>query len=123
MNSSFVAIGILVKGNIGKRCLIKILMNISTQTLRDYLRLANIYKYNSSKKKTNLVEMIVYGCITNKLKKMKQKILKNETNKILKENDIILKLLLGYCNAELKRQDMKPCDNDVDDTLSIKVEG
>ena len=54
---------------------------------------------------------------------MKQKILKNETNKILKENDIILKSLLGYYNAELKRQDMKPCDNDVDDTLSIKVEG
>ena len=80
MNSSFVPIGILVKGNIGKRCLIKILMNISTQTLRDYLRLANICKYNSSKKKTNLVEMIVYGCITNKLNK-------NEIEDIKKRNE------------------------------------
>ena len=55
-------------------------MNISTQTLRDYLRLANIYKYNSSKKKTNLVEMILYGCITNKLNK-------NEIEDIKKRNE------------------------------------
>ena len=53
MNSSLVAIGILVKSNIGERCLINILMNISTQTLRDYLKLVIIYKSNSSKKKTN----------------------------------------------------------------------
>ena len=69
MNSSLVAIGILVKSNFGERCLMNFLMNISTQALRDYLRLANIYKGNSSKKNTNLVEMIVYGCITNKLNK------------------------------------------------------
>ena len=43
MNSSLVAIGILVKSDIGKRCLINVFMNISTQTLRDYLKLANIY--------------------------------------------------------------------------------
>ena len=55
MNSSLVAIGTLVKSNIGERCLISILMNISNQALRDYLKLANIYRGNSSKKKTNLV--------------------------------------------------------------------
>ena len=42
-------------------------MNISTQLLRDYLECTNIYKGKTSKKKTGLVEMIVYGCITNKL--------------------------------------------------------
>ena len=34
MNSSLVAIGILVKSNIGEKCLINLLMNISTQPLR-----------------------------------------------------------------------------------------
>ena len=44
-------------------------MYLSTVALRNYLKLANIYRTNSSKKKTKLVEMIVYGCITNKLNK------------------------------------------------------
>ena len=44
-------------------------MNLSAVALRYYLKLANIYRTNSSKKKTELVEMIVYGCITNKLNK------------------------------------------------------
>ena len=68
--------------------------------------------------------MIVYGCITNKLNKNEIKdISPNETSNILKEYEIILKSLPGYGNVELKREDMKPCDNNVDDKLSIKVEG
>ena len=55
MNSSLVAISTLVKSNIDERCLVNILMNISTIELWDYLKLTNIYKSNSSKKKTNLV--------------------------------------------------------------------
>ena len=50
MNSTLVAISTLVKSNIGERCLINILMNISTPALRDYLKLANIYRGKSSKK-------------------------------------------------------------------------
>ena len=119
MNSSLVAIATLIKSNIGERCLINILMNISTPALRDYLKLANISKGNSSKKKTNLVEMIVYGCITNKLNKNEiDDISIKETNKILKEKEIILKSLLGYGNAELKKKDIKICDSS---ELSIKV--
>ena len=38
----------------------------SSQALRDYLECANIYKGNLPKKKTDLIEMIVYGCITEK---------------------------------------------------------
>ena len=41
-------------------------MNVSAP---NYLECANIYKGNSPKKKTDLIEMIVYGCITEKLKK------------------------------------------------------
>ena len=123
MNSSLVAIGTLLKSNIGEKCLINFLMNVPNQALRDYLKFANIYKGNSSKKKTDLVEMILYGCITNKLNKSEIKDISiKETNKILKEHDIILKSLPGYGNAELKRQDMKPCDTSVDDKLSINVE-
>ena len=35
-------------------------MNVSTKALRDYLECANIWKGNSPKKKTNLIEMIIY---------------------------------------------------------------
>ena len=123
MNSSLVAIGTLLKSNIGEKCLTNFLMNVPNQALRDYLKFANIYKGNSSKKKTDLVEMILYGCITNRLSKSEIKDISiKETNKILKEHDIILKSLPGYGNAELKRQDMKPCDTSVDDKLSINVE-
>ena len=69
MNSSLVGISTLVKSNIGEKCLVNILMYSSTVALRNYLKLANIYRSNSSKKKTELVEMIVYGCITDKLNK------------------------------------------------------
>ena len=113
MNSSLVAISTLVKSNIDERCLVNILMNISTIELWDYLKLTNIYKSNSSKKKTNLVEMIVYGCITNKLDKNKiEAISIKEVNQILNENKIVLKSLPGYGNAELKKKDMKPFEHD-----------
>ena len=115
MNSSLVAIGTLLKSNISEKCLINFLMNLSNQALRDYLKFANICKGSSSKKKTDLVEMIVYGCITNKLNKNEIKDLSiKEMNKILKEHDIILKSLPGYGNTELKRQDLKPYDTSVD---------
>ena len=44
-------------------------MNMPSQSLRSYLRLANIYDGNSSKKETDLIKMIVYGCIIHKLNK------------------------------------------------------
>ena len=62
MNLSFIAIS-----NLGERCLINALMNISSQSLWSYFRLANIYDGNSNKNKTDLVEMIVYGCMINKI--------------------------------------------------------
>ena len=52
MDSSFVAISTLVKSDNGEKCLINILMDISTQGLRNYLEFANIYKGNASKKKS-----------------------------------------------------------------------
>ena len=108
MNSSIVAVSTLVKSDIGEKCLINILMNMSTQALKDYLKSANIYKGNASKKKTDLVEMIVYGCITDKLnKKVLEDISTKQANQILNKSKIIVKSLPGYGNAELKKKDIK----------------
>ena len=113
MNFSLVAISTLVKSNIGEKCLTNILINISTQSLRDYLRLANIYCSTSTKKKTGLIGMIIYGCITNKLnKEYIQDILLKTAKKTLNDSDISIKSLPGYGNAGLKKKDMNICRND-----------
>ena len=109
MNSAFVAISTLIKSDIVQKCLINFLMNISAQALRDHLECANIYKGNSPKKKTDLIEMIVYGCITEKLnKKGIEDISTKQANQILSKNKIIVKSLPGYGNAELKKKEIKP---------------
>ena len=85
MNSSFVAISMLTNRCLNKKCLIDILMNMSSEALQGYLELANIYKGNSPQKKTNLIEMIVYGCITDKLNKNDIKdISRKELNEVLR---------------------------------------
>ena len=55
IHSSFVSIATLVKGNLGERYLINILMNISSDVLKDYLECGKIYKDALSKKKIGLV--------------------------------------------------------------------
>ena len=49
MNPSLVAISILVKSNISRQCLINFLLDVSSQSLRSYLRLANICHGNCNK--------------------------------------------------------------------------
>ena len=67
-------------------------MNVSTKALRDYLECANIYKGTSPKKKTNLIELIIYGCITEKLnKKDLENISRKQANQILNKNNIKVK--------------------------------
>ena len=109
MNSSFVVISKIIKSNIGEKCLINFLMSVSAQALRDYLECANIYKGDSPKKKTDLIEMIVYGCITEKLnKKGIEDISTKQANLILNKSNITVKSLPGYWNASLKRKEIKP---------------
>ena len=69
MNSKFTIISTLIKSNTAEKCLINILMNVSTKGLKDYLECASIYKGTSPKKKTGLVEMIVYWFMTGTLNK------------------------------------------------------
>ena len=91
MYLSLIAISILVKSNIGEKFLTNFLMNVSNSALRKYLKLANIYKGESTKKKTELIEMIIYGCITNSINKYEIKeISKDQANKILRDQAKII---------------------------------
>ena len=82
MSLTSIAISTLIKSNIGEKCLISFLMNVSSQSLRDYLECANIYKGTSPKKKSDLMEMIIYGCITEKLNK--KEVEENQQNKLIR---------------------------------------
>ena len=62
INYFFVTISTLVKSDIGEKLLINFLINIPAQSLKNYLECANIHQ-----KKPDLIEMIVYGYITDKL--------------------------------------------------------
>ena len=64
--------------------------------------------------------MIVYGRITNTFDTNKiEDISIKEANKIIKENKIMLVLLPGYSNAELKKKVIVPFENR---KLSITVD-
>ena len=109
MNSNIAAICILVKRNIGERCSITFLTNVSWKALRDCLEWANICKGNSSIKKTVLVEMIVYGCINGKLseKQIEDISMKQQNLNLKQENSLSVKSLPGYGNAGLRKKEIK----------------
>ena len=120
MNSSFTCISIIVKINIPKNCLINFLNEVSSISWTLYLRLSNIYDSNSNKKKSDLIEMIIYGCRNGKLKSTSiDDISINKSRSILKEKNINIKSLPGYGNLGLKKRDIKPYVEN--DKCSIKL--
>ena len=120
MNSSFVCISILVKSRLPKNCLINYLNEVSSQSQRSYLRLANTYDGTSNKKKSDLIEMIIYGCMNGKLKDTNfDDISNNKVNTIFKEKGISIKSLRGCGNLGLKKKDLKPYVEN--DKCSIKL--
>ena len=63
--------------------------------------------------------MIIYGCTTEKIKKKElEDISKKQANQILNKSNIIIKLLPGYGNAELRKKEIKPY---VKETPFIKI--
>ena len=121
MNSSFVCISILVKSRLPKNCLINHLNEVSSQSLRSYLRLANIYDGRSNKKKSHLIEMIIYGCMNGKLKNMDiNDISNNKVNTILKEKEISIKSLPGYGNLRLRKKDLKSYEENEKCSIKLK---
>ena len=111
-----------IKKNINKPSLINFLNEVSTKSLRDYWKLASIYDGSSNKKKSDLIEMILYGCINGKLNNIKNidDISTNKAHNILKENDIVIKSLPGYGNINKRKKDIKPyLENN---KFSVKIE-
>ena len=109
MNSSYACIGIIVKSNIGKPFLLNFSNEVSSRALRGYLGLAEVYYGNANKKKSDLIEMIVYGCINGKLKnKPVEDISLNRALTILREHIISTKSLPGHGNMGLRKKDIKP---------------
>ena len=59
--------------------------------------------------KTDFIEMIIYGCIIEKLdKKEIEDISIKQANQILSYNNITAKLLPGHGNAGLRKKEIKP---------------
>ena len=109
MNSSLVCIGIIVKSNISKLCLINFLNDVSSRASGAYLGLSEVYDGNANKKKSGLIEIIVYGCMNGKLKnKVVDEISVKRAYTILRENNINIKSLPGYGNMGLRKKDIKP---------------
>ena len=105
MNSTFAVISTLVKSNIGEKCLMNFLMNVSTKGLKDYLECASIYNGTSTKKKTDLIEMIVYRCMTGTLsKKDLEDISIKQAKQIRNKNNMAIDLLPEYRNMGLKKK-------------------
>ena len=123
MNSSLVYIGILVKSNISRKCLINFLNRVSSNALRAYLGLAEVYDGNANKKKSDLIEMIVYGCMNGKLKnKVVDEISVKKAYTILIENKINIKSLPGYGNMGLRKKDIKPyVENKSNEKSSVNI--
>ena len=123
MNSSLVCIGILVKSNISKHCLIKFLNEVSSSALRNYLGASEVYDDQPNKKKSDLIEMIVYGCMNGKLKnKIVEDMSFNRAITILREHKIIIKSLPGKDNMALRKKDIKPyVENKSDGKSSVNI--
>ena len=123
MNSSLACIGILMKSNISRQCLINFLNRLSSRALRAYLGLVEVYVGNANKKKTDLIEMIVYGCMNGKLKnKVVDEISVKRAYTILIENNINIKSLPGYGNMRLRKKDIKPyVENKSDRKTAVNI--
>ena len=94
-------------------------MNVLSKGLKDYLSCVSIYNGASPKKKTDLIEMIVYGCMTGTLnKKYLEDISIKQAKQILNKSNITIDSLPGYGNMGLKKKEIKPC---VKEKTFIKV--
>ena len=118
---TYAVFSILVKSKLPKNCLINHSNEISSQSLRSYLRLTNIYDGISNKKKSYLIETIIYGCMNGKLKNMDvNDISNNKVNTILKKKEIGIKSLPGYGNLRLRKKDLKPYEENEKCSIKLK---
>ena len=78
--------------------------------IRSLFRMCISYKGTSPKKKTDLSEMIVHGCMAGTLNKQDlQDISIKQAKQILNKNSITINSLPGHGNMRLKKKEIKPC--------------
>ena len=72
--------------------------------------------------KSDLIEMIIYGSINGKIKnKIIDNTSINKAHSILKENNIVIKLLPGYGNISKRKKDIKPyTENNIKCSVNIE---
>ena len=123
MYSSLVWTGILVKATTSKLCLTNFLNEVSSSALRKYLGVAEVYDGNANRKKSDLIEMIVYGCMNGKLKnKIVEDISLKSALTILKEHNITIKSLPWYGNKRLRKKDINPyVENQSDSKIAVNI--
>ena len=123
MNSLLVCIGILVKSNISKLCLINVLNQVWSSVLRKNLGAAEVHDGNANKKKSDLIEMIVYGCMSGKLRnKIVEDISFKRALTILIEHNTTIKSLSGNGNMGLRKKYFKPyVENKSDGKSSVNI--
>ena len=75
------------------------------------------------KKKSDLIEMIVYGCINGKIKNKKiDDISFSRANTTLREHNISIKVLPRHGNMGLKKKDIKPyVENKSSTKAAVKI--
>ena len=75
------------------------------------------------KKKSDLIEMIVYGCINGKIKNKRiVNISFNRANTILREHNVSIKALPRHGNMGLKKKDIKPyVENKSSTKAAVKI--
>ena len=96
--------------------MINFLNRVSSSALRAYLGLAEVYDGNANKKESDLIEMIVYGCMKGNLKnKVVDEVSVKRAYTILRENNINIKSLPGYGNMGLRKKDIKPYVENMND--------
>ena len=73
-------------------------------------RMCIFYKGRSPKKKTDLIEMIIYGCMTEILnEKDLEDISTKQAKQVLNKNNITIDSRPGHRNIGLKKKEIKPC--------------
>ena len=122
-HNKFVCIGMLVKINISKHCLNNFLNRVSSSALRAYLGLAEAYDGNANKKKSDLIEMIICGCMNGKLKyKVVDEISVKRAYTILRQNNFNFKSLPGYGSMRLRKKDIQSyLENKSNEQLSVNI--
>ena len=108
--SAFLCIATLLNSNISHDDLISFLNKVESTSLKQYLRYANIYTSSRIKSKHQLIEMIIYGFMCNKINDMPSIEVSNKDKdkfkKTIEKCNIDIKKLPGYGNCNKGKRDL-----------------